>query len=73
MTIKPGWNGRFFEDFTLGETIAHASPRTIDRTVSGASSWMRSDHGGSRLERSRNASRARGPSSRPAIASIRKA
>ena len=48
----------------------HASPRTTATSVSGASSWMRSDHGGSRLERSRNAPRARGPSSSPATASI---
>ena len=40
-------------------------------SVSGASSWIRSDQGGSSIERSRNAPRARGPSSRPASASMR--
>ena len=48
----------------------HASPRTTATSVSGASSSMRSDHGGSMLERSRNAPRARGPSRRPATASM---
>jgi len=49
---------------------SQAQPRTTATTVSGASSWMRSDHGGDILERSRNASRARGPLSSPAIASM---
>ena len=49
----------------------HASPRTTATSVSGASSSIRSDHGGSSIERSRNAPRARGPSSRPATASMR--
>ena len=41
-----------------------ASPRTTATSVSGASSSIRSDHGGSIVERSRNAPRARGPSSK---------
>jgi hypothetical protein len=48
----------------------HASPRTVATTVNGASSSMRSDQGGSIEDCSRNASRARGPSSRPAMESI---
>ena len=47
-----------------------ALPRTIAISVSGASSSIRSDHGGSIVERSRKAPRARGPSSSPATASI---
>src|SRR4051812_3995954 len=48
----------------------HASPRTTATRVSGASSAMRSDQGGSMVERSRKAPRARGPSRRPAIESM---
>ena len=51
--------------------ITQAVPLAIATTVSGASSRIRIDHGGSITARSRNASRARGPSSRPAIASMR--
>src|SRR5829696_4359637 len=50
--------------------MTHASPRTTATTVSGASSSIRSDHGGSSTERSRKAPRARGPSRRPATASM---
>ena len=46
-------------------------PRTAESTASGASSWIRSAHGGSKLKRSRNAPRARGPSRSPATASMR--
>ena len=47
-----------------------AAPLTTVTSVSGASSWMRSAHGGSSTERSRNALRARGPSSRSASGSM---
>ena len=46
-------------------------PRTTAVTDSGASSWSRTDHGASSRIRSRNAPRARGPSSSPASPSIR--
>ncbi len=29
MTIKPGWTGRFFEDFTVGDIYQHPLGRTI--------------------------------------------
>ncbi len=51
-------------------TVAHASSLTIDTSVSGASSWTRIDHGGLSDARSRNAPRARGPSSRSVRASM---
>ena len=50
--------------------ITHAWPRTSDSTVSGAWSLISKDHGGSMIERSTKAFRARGPSSSPATASI---
>src|SRR5689334_19753007 len=50
----------------------YALPETIAITVTGASSWTRSDHGGAIDERSRNAPRALGPSRSPAIASMRR-
>jgi hypothetical protein len=46
-----------------------AWPRAIATTASGASSRARMHHGGSITARSRNASRARGPCSKPASAS----
>ncbi len=29
MTVKPGWRGRFFEDFSVGDVYQHALGRTI--------------------------------------------
>jgi itaconyl-CoA hydratase len=29
MTIKPGWNGRFFEDFEVGDVYEHPLGRTV--------------------------------------------
>ena len=40
--------------------VTQASPATIEATLSGASSWMRSDHGVSITDLSTNAPRARG-------------
>ena len=51
----------------------HAWPRTIATTVSGASSWMRIDHGGLITERSRDAPCALGPRSSPVSASMQAA
>lgn len=48
----------------------HDSPRTCAISDSGASSWMRIDQGGCRIERSRKAPRARGPSSSAASGSM---
>ena len=32
MTIKPGWNGRFFEDFSAGDVYQHPLGRTVTTT-----------------------------------------
>lgn len=32
MSIKPGWNGRFFEDFEIGDVYRHPLGRTITQT-----------------------------------------
>jgi acyl dehydratase len=32
MTVKPGWRGRFFEDFEVGDVYPHPLGRTITRT-----------------------------------------
>src|SRR5918911_660145 len=32
MTIKPGWNGRFFEDFSVGDVYQHPLGRTVTAT-----------------------------------------
>lgn len=32
MTIKPGWTGRYFEDFEVGDVYQHALGRTITET-----------------------------------------
>ncbi|ANY08519.1 MaoC family dehydratase [Pseudonocardia sp. HH130630-07] len=32
MTIKPGWQGRFFEDFEVGDVYQHPLGRTITET-----------------------------------------
>ena len=32
MTIKPGWNGRFFEDFAIGDVYQHPLGRTVTTT-----------------------------------------
>ncbi|HTU73946.1 MAG TPA: MaoC family dehydratase [Trebonia sp.] len=32
MTIKPGWRGRFFEDFEVGDTYEHPLGRTVTQT-----------------------------------------
>ena len=48
----------------------HALPPMTATTLSGASSTTRTHHGGAMTMRMRKASRARGPSSRPARASI---
>ena len=32
MAIKPGWQGRFFEDFIVGDTYKHPLGRTITTT-----------------------------------------
>jgi acyl dehydratase len=31
-TIKPGWNGRFFEDFAVGDVFKHVLGRTVTAT-----------------------------------------
>lgn len=32
MTIKPGWQGRFFEDFEIGDVYQHPLGRTVTQT-----------------------------------------
>jgi itaconyl-CoA hydratase len=32
MSVKPGWNGRFFEDFEIGDVYKHPLGRTITPT-----------------------------------------
>lgn len=32
MTVKPGWVGRFFEDFTVGDVYQHQLGRTVTTT-----------------------------------------
>jgi itaconyl-CoA hydratase len=32
MTSQPGWRGRFFEDFTVGDVYQHALGRTVTQT-----------------------------------------
>jgi itaconyl-CoA hydratase len=32
MSVKPGWRGRFFEDFEVGDTYEHALGRTVTQT-----------------------------------------
>ena len=32
MTVQPGWEGRFFEDFTVGDEYRHPHGRTITET-----------------------------------------
>lgn len=32
MTVKPGWTGRFFEDFTVGDVYQHPLGRTVTTT-----------------------------------------
>ncbi len=32
MTIKPGWQGRFFEDFEIGDAYQHPLGRTVTQT-----------------------------------------
>jgi itaconyl-CoA hydratase len=32
MTIKPGWSGRFFEDFSVGDVYQHPLGRTVTTT-----------------------------------------
>ena len=32
MTIKPGWRGRFFEDFEVGDVYEHPLGRTVTQT-----------------------------------------
>lgn len=32
MTVKPGWRGRFYEDFEVGDVYPHPLGRTITRT-----------------------------------------
>jgi itaconyl-CoA hydratase len=32
MAVKPGWNGRFFEDFEIGDIYKHPMGRTITAT-----------------------------------------
>ena len=32
MALKPGWSGRFFEDFEVGDVYAHPLGRTITQT-----------------------------------------
>lgn len=32
MTVKPGWVGRFFEDFTVGDVYQHPLGRTVTTT-----------------------------------------
>ena len=37
MTVKQGWTGRVFEDFTVGDVYEHPLGRTITRpTTSGS-------------------------------------
>ncbi len=37
MTIKNGWNGRFFEDFEVGDVYEHPLGRTVTSTDN---SWV---------------------------------
>ena len=37
MTIKPGWRGRFFEDFEIGDVYRHPLGRTV---LSVDNSWF---------------------------------
>jgi acyl dehydratase len=32
MSVKPGWRGRFFEDFEVGDTYEHPLGRTVTQT-----------------------------------------
>ena len=32
MTVRPGWRGRFFEDFTVGDVYEHPLGRTVTET-----------------------------------------
>ncbi len=32
MSVKPGWNGRFFEDFEVGDIYKHPLGRTVTAT-----------------------------------------
>ncbi|HEY2042807.1 MAG TPA: MaoC family dehydratase [Jatrophihabitans sp.] len=32
MTLQPGWRGRFFEDFTVGDVYQHTLGRTVTQT-----------------------------------------
>ena len=32
MTVRPGWSGRFFEDFAVGDVYEHALGRTVTTT-----------------------------------------
>ena len=32
MTVKPGWQGRFFEDFEVGDVYEHPLGRTVTTT-----------------------------------------
>lgn len=32
MTVKPGWQGRFFEDFEIGDVYRHPLGRTVEAT-----------------------------------------
>ena len=34
MTVKPGWEGRYFEDFEVGDVYRHPLGRTITRGCS---------------------------------------
>ena len=52
------------------ELTPYRDLRTTEITAIGASSWMRTDQGASNASLSRNAPRARGPSSSPAMASM---
>jgi acyl dehydratase len=32
MSVKPGWRGRFFEDFEVGDVYGHPLGRTVTQT-----------------------------------------
>ena len=33
MPVKPGWQGRYYEDFVVGDVYVHPLGRTDDRRI----------------------------------------
>ena len=40
MTVKPGWRGRFFEDFTVGDVYEHPLGRTVTQQDNAWFTWL---------------------------------